>query len=330
MLKPAMQKMRSSVLAAVNQQRLRRGLAGIDRGKIPIFFIFTPEIGHLAPFCIPQADDRFTSVLVMNAVSKDDVDWIRSIHPDLPLIELKHSLTRNSQSLLPHGDVLNDLFAVADGDFCIQDPDCFVTDTRFWENVRLEQDDYAGGPFWSKAYGQDHDLPYTYFVMFSLGAFQTIASKYGVDANVMRTLPANAQRQAESVGYGAGHFPNRGKDYFDTLQAFWVLSLAEGMKFREMPGERDWIYHIGGTSYLHKSDIELSHWDFWPLSVHYFNLRLLESPLLERFRERYEMLFDTYRSSDALLEQHVEFREGWRCAEIDKILGSVMPAAVHQ
>ena len=36
------------------------------------------------------------------------------------------------------------------------------------------------------------------------------------------------------------------------------------------------LCHIGGTSYLKNSDYDLTHWDYWPLSVRYFNLRLME------------------------------------------------------
>ena len=323
MFKPAIERTRTALLSRINQARLRRGLAGLSAGTIPIVFIFTPEIAHLAPYCVPDVGARFKPVLVMNAVPREDVAWIRSIHPGLPLIELAHSLSRNSQSLLPHGDVLNDLFAVTPGDFIIQDPDCFVTDRAFWNDVKIGDHDFACGAFWEQTKDPAHVLPHTFFLMFNVDAFHAVAAKYQIDAGVIRSLPPRAAQKVRDMGYQPGRYPHQFKDYFDTLQAFWVLSLAEGWKFREIPGQQECIFHIGGTSYLHKADIDLSHWDYWPLSVHYFNLRLLELEHGGRFRKRYGSLFDMYGSADGLLAANAEFRAGWRRAEIDGILNCV-------
>ena len=80
------------------------------------------------------------------------------------------------------------------------------------------------------------------------------------------------------------------------------------------------IFHIGGTSYLHKSDYDLAHWDYWPLSVIYFNLKLLELPAGHRFRERFSSILDKYESSERLLELHPEFQQTWRYREMQTIL----------
>ncbi len=324
MFKPAIEKTRAAILSRVNQARLRRGFAGIAADAIPIVFIFTPEISHLAPYCVPVLDSRFTPVLVMNSVPASDIDWIRSIHPNLRLVELKHSLSRNSKSLLAHGDVLNDLFAIVPGNFIIQDPDCFVTDQSFWDQVQLTDQDFAAGAFWEQAKDPDHVLPHTFFLMFNVNIYRAVASKYQINAGVFRTLPPSAAQTARQMGYEVGQFPHKFKDYFDTLQAYWVLSLAEGWQFRELSGQQERVFHIGGTSYLHKTDIDLSHWDYWPLSVHYFNLRLLEQDLGQRFRQRYGRLFEMYGSADGLLAANPEFSGGWRRAEIDGILDCVI------
>ncbi len=323
MLKPTIKTTRTAILSRVNRHRLRRELAVVPTGTIPIVFIFTPEIAHLAPYCLPTVNSSFTPVLVMNAVPPADVEWIRSLHPDKPIVELKHSLSRNSKSLLPHGDVLNDLFATMSNHFIIQDPDCFVTDDGFWDNVRIEDQEFAAGAFWEQTQDPAHALPHTFFLMLNVDAYQSITSKYRIDSSVIRTLPHEAARKAKEMGYAAGNYPHKFKDYFDTLQAYWILSLSEGLRFREIPGQQQSVFHVGGTSYLHTTDIDLSHWDYWPLSVHYFNLRILELDDGRRFRERFQLLFDLYGSSAGLLNQNPEFRQGWRCAEIDRILSSV-------
>lgn len=323
MLKSIKQQLRSTSLGAWNRHRLRPAFSTLAPEQTPVFFIFTPEIVHLAPFCIPDAGPNFAPILVMNAVSKDDTDWIQSIHPRIPLVSLAASLRGNSDSLLPHGVVLNDLFTVADRNFCIQDPDCFVTDRAFWDHVSLTTDDFAAGAFWEPVAGRDHVMPRTFFLLFNVSVFREVRQRYGVDANVQHKLPPRAQEKTKAFGYQSNEFPQQFKGYFDTLQASWILSMSEGRQFHKLEGREKRIFHIGGTSYLHASDIDLKHWDYWPLSVHYFNLRLLETDTCERFRTRHASLFDAYSNSQTLLEMHPEFAGGWRCHEIDFILNHV-------
>lgn len=326
-MKTAIQKIRADLLSRQNRIRLKRGLSDIwDR--TPVCFIFTPEIVHLAPYCTQNIDQsRFAPVLITNAVPSDDVKWMQSVHPDLPLIQLKNSLRRNSLSLVSHGDVLNDLFSVAKGHFCIQDPDCFVVNDTFWSSVDVNGNEFACGPFWEHLESHNHVLPHTFFLMFNRDCYRDIQNRYSIDARVIRELPTLAASQAQSLGYAPGAYPHSFKDYFDTLQAYWVLCLTQRLTFRELPGERKDIFHIGGTSYLHKSGVDLAHWDYWPLSVHYFNLRILELPLGERFQSRFCELTKRYTSSAGLLNGNREFSDGWRRAEIDLILDRVTGAS---
>lgn len=322
-MKVALQNLRQKFLAQHNRSRLKRGLDGVwDR--TPVFFIFTPEIVHLAPYCTQNIDrSRFAPVMITNAVPSDDVAWIRSVNSELPLIELKNSLRKNSASLVSHGDVLNDLFSVAKGHFCIQDPDCFVVEESFWGGVDVGANEFASGAFWEHLEKHNHVLPHTFFLMFNLDSFRDIQNRFSIDAGVIRKLPTAAANHVRSLGYTPGIYPHSFKDYFDTLQAYWVLSLSDQQIFRELPGERKSIFHIGGTSYLHKSDIDLAHWDYWPLSVHYFNLRVLELPLGERFRGRHREITERYTSAAGLLASNSEFSNGWRRAEIDLIMDKV-------
>ena len=74
-------------------------------------------------------------------------------------------------------------------------------------------------------------------------------------------------------------------------------------------------------SFVHTADdIDLAHWDYWPLSVIYFNLKLLELPLGERFRDRFENLFLKYKSSQTLLETFPEFGKTKRYRELQPLL----------
>jgi hypothetical protein len=326
MLKPLIQKTRAAILARENRARLKSTVDDLDSGLIPIFFIFTPDIAHLAPYCILNVKPPFKPILVMNAVPKEDIAWINSLHPDLPLVELKHSLRQNSASLLPHSDVLNDLFAVVPGNFCIQDPDCFVVDQNFYTHVSLSKSEFAAGPFWEQNSTHGHIFPYTYFVIFNTTAFRVNSSKFGTNADVIRKMPRRAAREIASMGYQPGEFPEPTKNYFDTLQAHWLLSLSAGLTFRQLPGIRESVFHVGGTSYVTSNTADVSASEYWPLAVQYFNLRLLELRHGERFRNRFHDLIERYGSSDDLLSRHPEFRDCWRFADISRILEFITAA----
>ena len=92
-----------------------------------------------------------------------------------------------------------------------------------------------------------------------------------------------------------------------------------GSRFGVIPGAGETIFHIGGTSYLARTADDVSHWDYWPLNVHYFNLRLLSLPKCTAFRERFRSLYEWYGSPEALLDRYPDYRKGWRFAEVGRI-----------
>jgi hypothetical protein len=327
MNKPLMllQHLRRISLGRSNQRLLRRKLVNLSgEATIPVFFVFIPEIVHFAPYSIPQAAEGFEPVLVLNAVSVDDELWLRELHPQRIIIRLKTSLSGNPNSVLAHGEVLNELFAAVETPFCIQDPDCFVIGQSFWDRVILDTDhQVAAGPFFKKPTHHDHVLPDTHFLVFNSKIIRRVCARYGVTANVTKKLRVKALRKVAEVGYLGGHYPQAFKDYYDTLQAIWVLALAEGFSFKKLKGAGQDVFHIGGTSYLHKSDYDLAHWDYWPLSVIYFNLKLLELPAGRRFQERFAGILDKYESSEHLLSLYPQFKDTQRYREMQIILNQI-------
>ncbi len=324
MLRKLGQLVRSKRLASLNRARLRCAVPdGTVAGKTPVFFIFTPELVHFAPFCLKGVlSSEFSPVVILNAVTEDDERWLRTQLPAQPIVRLKTSLRNNPTSMLAHAEVLNDLFAVCSSSFCIQDPDCFVTDPAFWDHVSIQKNHFAGGPFVKRPTHHDHVLPDTFFLVFNCETFRRIARRYGITANVVRHPGTVVRDRLKTMGYSAGDFPESFKGYFDTLQAYWLLSLAEGLEFKQMPGAGEIVFHIGGTSYMHKTDYDPAHWDYWPLSVHYFNLRLLEQPGLVRFRERFQAVIDQHQSADRLLKNYPEFAQTLRFQQTQRILNS--------
>jgi hypothetical protein len=261
-------------------------------------------------------------ILLANGLGDDDVRWLRSVCSGVPVIHLKAGIRKNSKSLLPHGVIIDLVSSAGNGPICLQDADCFVSDPAFWDQVVLNvQTDYAAGPFW-KASGLNDGYAETFFVVLNRDLLVKCRRLYGITSEVVITPRKRARPFLIKAGLGANRFPEESKDYFDTLQQFWVVAEADGFKFRRIDGANKTIHHIGGTSYLHNVFDELSKWDYWPLNVHYFHLRILEQPEFARFQPRFESLFRFHRGSQELLESFPEYRDGWRRKLTDSVLRS--------
>lgn len=312
---------RMQALSLINRKRIDRAIIRTGNSSAPVIaFIFTENLMHFAPFCLPDTGGRFEPLLVLNGVTDESAKWLTQMYPNKPTVRLKTSLTGNSQSLLPHAAVLNDLLAVIQKPFCIQDPDCFVTNPRFFENLTVNESEFAAGPFVKRPTDHDHVLPDTFLLMLNSSLYHRLSREFGISTDLIPSLPRKAMQAAQKLGYQPGQFTENFKGYFDTLQAYWIVAQAEGKRFRLLEGAGESVFHIGGTSYLHNSDYDLAHWDYWPLSVQYFNLRLLEQPVNARFRKMFPALSSTYSDGEDLLRKYPMFRDGYRYRDIETIL----------
>lgn len=317
--------LRTKTLSLINRSRISRAMRNSQiADRQLIVFIFTEQLMHFAPFCIPETDGRFELLLLLNGVTDESASWLADLLPGTCVVRLKASLKGNARSLLSHAAVLNDLLAVIRQPFCIQDPDCFITDARFFDDVHVDENEFAAGPFVKRPTDHDHVLPDTFFLMLNSRLFHRLSSEFGISAELITSLPTKAMKAAQTFGYQPGQFTENFKNYFDTLQAYWIVAQAEGKNFRLLPGAGESVFHIGGTSYLHKCDYDLAHWDYWPLSVQYFNLRLLEQPVNARFRKMFPELTATYSDSEDLLRKYPMFQQGYRYRDIQTILDACL------
>jgi hypothetical protein len=308
-----LERMNTIVFAGANRM--------LERGRVPCYIIVTPHLAHLAPLAAQNHGAGIQPVFVANGIDKTDRDWLRTISPDVPIITLKTSFRGNSKSLLEHGIVINCMTATDDSEFCIQDADCFIFDSAFWRGLTLNlETHYAAGPFLREAGAGKPEFPETFLLMLNASLLREYRQRYGITAETAAVPRNRARGILAEAGYPEGTFIDSFKNYYDTLQQFWIVASHEGFHYKVVPGDGETVFHLGGTSYLHADFSDLEHWDYWALNVQYFHLRLLEMPACHRFRERFRGLIDFHGRTDWLLSRYPEFAPGWRRHLSDKII----------
>jgi hypothetical protein len=250
--------------------------------------------------------------------------------PDVPIVSLKASLGNNPDSLLMHGVVIDYLAQAEKGAFYIQDADCFVSDSSFWNFDPVDLGtEYAACAFVRKGSAERPAFPETFLTALNAPLLRKYRQLYGIVSETAENTDARGVKVLAEAGYPVGRVLETYKDYYDTLQQYWVIAGHEGKRYRRISGEGETVHHIGGTSYLYKSFEKLDHWDYWPLAVHYFNLRILELPAAKRYSARFSGLIEFHQSADVLLGNYPDFASGWRRKNADNILAKLKAREVY-
>lgn len=324
-------RLRAAMLARLNGAIARREIAALPSSRMPSYIVVTPELTHLAPLAAGNSGERVQPVFVANGIGERDVEWLARRCPDTPIIPLRASLRKSGESLLDHGVVIERLAAATRHPiFCVQDADCFVTEPGFWRSVTLDPEkEFAAGPFVRKAANEKPEFPETFLVCLNQALMGSLRRSDGITAEATLRPSRRARELLAQAGFGEGTYMESRKAYFDTLQQYWIAAKLCGFEFRRISGEGESVHHIGGTSYLHRTFEDLAHWDFWPLNVHYFHLRLLELPACAGFRDRFRRLIDFHGTADALLSAYPDYAHGWRRAAADSVIAATRAEEVY-
>ncbi|MEO0794562.1 MAG: hypothetical protein AAFX93_05355 [Verrucomicrobiota bacterium] len=315
---------RLKLLALINDQKAMAQIRRFDPAKMQSYIVVTPHLVHLTPLAVQNAADHVQPVLVDNGLTAADREWLSKRCPHTPFLDLLNSFSSNSETLIQHGVVINHLARGHQGVFCIQDADCFIGRADYWNELSLDLDkEFAVGPFLRKTRDERPTFPETFLLLLNGGLMQKLKREHGITAENSKLPNAKARKILREAGIPDGQVLERNKDYYDTLQQYWVAAKHLGYSYRHIPGEDKDTWHIGGTSYLFKSFDDLAHWDYWPLNVHYLHLRLLEQPSCEPIRPRFQKLFDFHQNADNLLNNYPEFARGWRREMSDLIIGKL-------
>jgi hypothetical protein len=322
MMRAMLKTLRTRVLRWINRRRMggvMRAFAGDSR--MPVYIIASPPDMHFVPLALLNGSPRVLHMVVANGVGRKAVAWIRSQVGEVPVIALKASLRRESASYLPHAEVVRLCEMASHADFGIQDADCFVTRSAWWDNLRaLAPGEFAAGPFRKPAHRLEAWMPDTFLVVINREAYRR-REAWGIRPDISAVNHPRLVELLRARGIEDEYYPDSYNKYFDTLQMHWVAAILEGEVFAQVPGADEEVFHIGGSTYLTGSNnADPRHWDYWPLNTAYFNLRVLESPRFAAVRGQGSWLFSRYGSADKLLEEFPDFRNSRRYQQSQRLL----------
>jgi hypothetical protein len=290
------------------------------RDRLPTFVIASPPDMHLAPLAVLHGNHRIAHVIVGNGLGARDIEWIKAQAPTVPVVQLTASLDGNAKTYLPHAEVVRLCQKASRGDFAIQDADCFVTETAWWNDFRISsKSEFAAGPFYKPLQKIGHSVPDTYLVAINAVGYQRRESQ-GIQPNIYNDTHPVA-RQLQARGITGPYLPEEGKGYVDTMQMHWLAATLDGEEFRPLPGADSSVFHVGGSTYLTTKTItDVSHWDYWPLNTCYFHMRVLELPRFASIKSRYGYLFQNYGSPENVIQKYPEFKKSKRYSASETIL----------
>ena len=306
---------RAVALQAINRWNSRRFEFARDPNNVlPVFLIASRPDFHLAPLALETQNRRVQSIVVANGVYGRQLDWLRRECGSVPVLPLRASFKDHSENYLSHAEVIAVIDSLCRTDFCIQDADCFVTDSKWWDSiVEGSETAYAIGPFGKPLNDLPEMIPDTYLVRINKRSFTEVSQQYGVDAAICETPSVPVRRALDDFGIGENWFPDDVKQYFDTLQLYWTAATLSGLKFHLIPGAEREVIHVGGSSYLTTADIEdPSHWDWWAVNTIYFHLRVLEAPRFDDVRDCFSSFFQRFGSSNEMLSKYPDYLESDR------------------
>jgi len=303
--------LRFHLLRLANLHRLRPLAAGLGKDpRLPVFVCATRQDAHLAPMAVLHSHPRIRHIILANALSAADTEWLRQEAAGVPVVRLKASLRGDALTYFTHAELIRLSALVSPSDFCVQDADCFVTESAWWEELRLASPaEYAAAPFQFPIQGMNESMPRTFLILISAAAYrrrlkQGILPDYSCDLE-----PLTAQLRAR--GIEPPYFPEHSKDYFDTLQKQCLAAVLDGEPFRLLRGADQIVFHVGGSSYLTERSerVDPNCENPWALNAPYFYMRVLEFARFERFRARFANLYRLYGSSDKMLAEYSWFRQ---------------------
>lgn len=273
----------------------------------PIFIIGIPGSLHIlemaTKFIPPQTD----WVLIMNGMDQWEQDWSnKHLHP-------KATISINSNHIIKHSKILDMLFDNFSEPFGILDYDCFVFNPNcFTEIQTLAPNILLNSLFeFNNVTFPKIRIPHTFFLFFNTKIINFLRKKYHVGSDItdfQSGISNNVVNQLAEIGIDRNNYPEKGKNYFDTLRLLVSLGYSEGYKcnilddFKTGPNPTSDAFHVGGVANPNST------YGWWAVRGSYFWRRALEEYEDQELKSKYLEKFG-YKTSAEVFSNFPEYKK---------------------
>lgn len=297
LLSTYLKRKRASVLSG---KQLRSLASIVDN---PFFVIIMPGSLQILKKFMQYIPDAVNIVFIFNGLDNWEKNWVQSKYADLHSIVLETTLKHDTVI-----DLLIDRFRKP---FGIIDSDCFVFDSRLFEEMQtISNRTMVNALFLYNNAQLNLDVPQTYFLYINPKPIAEIKARYHINSKPYKyeKLSKKIRKQISKIGIDSTHNPESFKPLFDTLRLIICLGLSDGYqvnyprKYQSSLLPNQEIYHVGAV-YCNDNIKRLTLFRgsyFWRLCLD----KSHDPDLIDRYHRKYGSL-----TSQELLKSNLEFAE---------------------
>ncbi|MFC1883155.1 hypothetical protein ACFL2O_00150 [Thermodesulfobacteriota bacterium] len=273
------------------------------------YVIVMPHTLHLLLPCLSLLPKKTNIFLLLNGIAAWEKEYVKTEfkrYPRIEMISRKHKI--------PHGMVLDLLFANNKSNFGILDSDCYIFNKSIVEELALDKNDFAAGVFFLKNKKTNILFPETFFMFFNTKRIKEIQSKYKISCRVYHKIPSRLEGKLMEMDIGYHNFPFEPLPYFDTMRLVFSMAFYEKLVFKKIAVSKDEAIHVGRVSF----DFDAKTAPDLAIRANYFHNKILEiteDPILRK------MYLSFFKSNISL-----EVKENYKnlgLTEIDNLISKL-------
>jgi len=209
------------------------------------YLIVMPGVLHFLVPCLKLIPKKIPLFLLFNGTKEWEIQYLNKHFPDIPGLRLKTL----PASCLAHGDVITLLLKNNNKNFGILDHDLYLFDKEVFTNLEFETDECLLAIYAEQSDKTGFIYPHTCFLFFNVSLISSLMSRYKIDANLYKKVPARLKDKLSGIGLTDGIYLKDYHNFFDTLNLILAMAFTEKLQVHYMdlkvPSK---TVHVGGTS----------------------------------------------------------------------------------
>lgn len=213
--------------------------------QVPIYIIVVPDVMHFLRPAVELLSGHAQMAFVLNGASGIEAAYLEKRFPQIPRVHVRTL----PKAIWPHGYLLNLLLRTSERDFAICDHDFYLFNPDVLTRLTHRDREFAicATNWHNKRIGVT--FPGTHFLVIRVAPVRDIMARYGVGAQLYKSIPGRVADAMAQMGLSAINPPKEYQTFFDSFLLLSALAIHEGLRVRALNCEvgRD-HEHVGGTS----------------------------------------------------------------------------------